>query len=185
MGSVTRAPAPFGMPRTLALVLAFALALAVPSSALAEEVMRLQGPVTDTAGVIADRADDIEAAIERTLTDHGVQTFVLFVRTTGDLSAADYAEQTAALNSLGVDDALLLVAMDDRTDYIWVSDSLDEITDDELDAILTETLEPALRAGEEADGTIAAIEALGVAADSPAPAPVEPTTEPAGPTPAT
>ena len=51
---------------------------------------------------------------------------------------ADYAQRTADVNSLGVDDALLVVAMDDRTDYIWVSDSLDEITDDELDTILVE-----------------------------------------------
>ena len=164
-----------------------AFALVLPATAVAEDVMRLEGPVTDTAGVLTDRVDDIEAAIEATLDDHGVQVFVLFVETTGELSAGDYAQQTAALNSLGVDDALLLVAIDDRTDYIWVSDSLDEITDDELDAILTDTLEPALRDGNEADGTIAAIEALGLAAESPAPTeppvvpgPVEPTTPPSG-----
>jgi uncharacterized membrane protein YgcG len=163
------------------------VALIAPATTRAEDVMRLTGPVTDTTGVLAERAGDIEAAIDRTLDDHGVQVFVLFVGTTGELSAGDYAQQTAALNSLGVDDALLLVAMDDRTDYIWVSDSLDEITDDELDAILSDTLEPALRDGDEADGTIAAIEALGAAADSPVPTaapvvpgPVEPTPGPGG-----
>ncbi|MGZ9277240.1 MAG: TPM domain-containing protein, partial [Candidatus Limnocylindrales bacterium] len=62
------------------------------------------------------------------------------------------------------------------TDYIWVSDSLDEITDDELDAILVDTLEPSLRDGDFAGGAIAAVEALGFAADSPAATtpPVEP-----------
>jgi uncharacterized membrane protein YgcG len=183
---VTRPPLPVRI-RLTPWALAIAVVLALPSAVVAEDVMRLEGPVTDTAGVIGDRAGDVEAAIERTLDDHGVQVFVLFVRTTGDLSAADYASQTAALNSLGVDDALLLVAMDDRNDYIWVSDSLDEITDDELDVILTGTLEPALRAGQEADGAIAAVEALGIAADSPAPTeppvvpgPVEPTPGPGG-----
>ena len=48
--------------------------------------------------------------------------------TTGDRTAADYAAETARQNSLGGDDALLLVAIDDRTDQIWVSDGLDEIT---------------------------------------------------------
>ena len=81
---------------------------------------------------------------------------------------ADYAEQTAATNSLGVDDALLAVAMDDRTDYIWVSDGLD-ITDDELDTILTEELEPRLRDGDEAAAAIAAVDGLGLAAESPTP----------------
>ena len=125
--------------------------------------------MTDSAGVLGGRVSDIETAIDRTLADHRVQAFVLYVRTTGDLAMADYAQQTAATNSLGVDDALLVVAMDDRTDYIWVSDSLDEITDDELDAILTGELEPRLRDGDPAGAAIAAVEALGRAADSPAP----------------
>jgi uncharacterized membrane protein YgcG len=151
-------------------------------TASAEEIMRLDGPVTDTAGALTGRTAELEQAIETTL-DHGVQVFVLFVRSTDDLTAADYAAQTADRNSLGVDDALLLVAMDDRTDYIWVSDSLEEITDDELDAILAEALEPSLRDGKPVEGAIAAVEALGQAADSPAPtdAPVVP--GPIGPTP--
>ena len=110
--------------------------------------MRLEGPVTDTAGALDGRVADVEGAIDRTLDDHGVQVFVLFVRTTGDVQMADYAQGTADVNSLGVDDALLVVAMDDRTDYIWVSDGLDEITDDELDTILVEELEPRLRDGD-------------------------------------
>ena len=42
-------------------------------------------------------------------------------------------------------------------------------TDDELDAILTDELEPRLRDGDPAGAAIAAVEALGRAADSPAP----------------
>ncbi len=153
----------------LALVAAALLAAAGSSIAIAEEVMRLEGPVTDTAGALDGRVADVEGAIDRTLDDHGVQVFVLFVRTTGDVQMADYAQGTADVNSLGVDDALLVVAMDDRTDYIWVSDSLDEITDDELDTILVEELEPRLRDGDAPGAAVAAVEALGVAADSPAP----------------
>ena len=69
----------------------------------------------------------------------GVQVFVLFVRThgrrpDGRLRRADGGRPTRS----GSTTRCLLVAIDDRTDYIWVSDSLDEITDDELDAIITE-----------------------------------------------
>ena len=152
-----------------AFLAALLLVAAGPSLAAAEDVMRLEGAVTDTAGALDGRVGDVEAAIDGTLDQHQVQVFVLFVRTTGDLPMADYATQTAATNSLGVDDALLVVAMDDRTDYIWVSDGLDEITDAELDTILTQELEPRLRDGDPAGAAIAAIEALGVAADSPAP----------------
>lgn len=155
--------------RLPALVAALLLLVAVPALARAEEILRLEGPVTDSAGVLTGRVAEIETAVDRTLDDHGVQVFVLYVRTTGDRQMADYATETAATNSLGVDDALLVVAMDDRTDYIWVADSLDEITDDELDGILTGDLEPRLRDGDPAGAAIAAVEALGEAADSPAP----------------
>jgi uncharacterized membrane protein YgcG len=142
----------------------------------AEDIVPLEGPITDTSGALAGRQDEVEGVIDRTLDDHGVQVFVLFVRTTGDRPMADYAQGIASINSLGVDDALLVVAMDDRTDYIWVSDSLDEITDDELDAILMSELEPRLRDGDPAGAAVAAVEALGIAADSPAPtdAPIVP-----------
>jgi uncharacterized membrane protein YgcG len=163
--------------RRLAVVAALVGALALVAPGVrAEEVLRLDGPVTDPGGALDGRSADVADAIDSTLDAHGVQVFVLFVGSTEDLSARDYAAQTAETNSLGVDDALLLVAVDDRSDFIWVSDSLDEITDDELDAILTETLEPSLRDGDFVGGAIAAVEALGVAADSPAPTapPVEP-----------
>jgi hypothetical protein len=133
---------------------------------LAEDVLTLEGPVTDTSGVLAGGEGEIEEAIERTLDDHGVQVFVLFIDSTDGMAAADYAAETAAANSLGVGDALLLVAIEDRTDYIWVSDSLDAITDDELDAIITETLEPALRDGEFAAAAVATVDGLGIAAES-------------------
>ena len=155
--------------RLLALVAASLLLVAVPALVRAEDILRLEGPVTDSAGVLGGRVGEIEAAIDRTLDEHRVQVFVVYVRTTLDREMADYAAETAATNSLGVDDALVVVAMEDRTDYIWVADSLDEITDDELDAILTGDLEPRLRDGDPAGAAIAAVEALGEAADSPAP----------------
>jgi len=167
MGRVTRRH-PW-IRRAAASIAAILFVAASASLTAAEDVLRLDAPVTDTAGVLEGHVAEIEGAIDRTLEQHGVQVFVVFVDTTGDVPMADYAQQTAATNSLGVDDALLVVAMDDRTDYIWVSDGLDAITDDELDTILTEGLEPRLRDGDAAGAAIAAVEALGAAADSPAP----------------
>jgi uncharacterized membrane protein YgcG len=166
MGRVTRRHP--RIRRAAAFLAAILFVVAGASMASAEDVLRLEGPVTDSAGVLDGDVAEVEAAIDRTLDEHNVQVFVLFVNTTGDVPMADYAEQTAATNSLGVDDALLAVAMDDRTDYIWVSDGLD-ITDDELDTILTEELEPRLRDGDEAAAAIAAVDGLGLAAESPTP----------------
>ena len=111
----------------------------------------------------------------------GVQAFVLFVSTTGDRTAEEYAFETAAANSLGVDDALILVALDDRTDYIWLSDGLEAITDDELDAIISGVLEPGLRDGDFAAATIRTIEALGEAVASAPAVPTDAPTQTAAP----
>ena len=104
------------------------LLLLVPV-AVAEDILRLDGVVTDTTGALAGSEGDIEDAAEGAAAA-GVQPFVLFVSTTGDRSAEDYAFETARTNSLGIDDALILVALDDRTDYIWLSDGLDNVTDE-------------------------------------------------------
>jgi len=159
--------------RPLLAALAFLALLASP--VLAEDILRLEGPVTDTTGVLADGRDEIESAIQTTLDERGVQVFVLFVRTTGDLTADDYVRETASRNSLGTDDALLLVALDDRTDQIWLADGLDQITDEELDGIVAGTLEPGLRGGDFPAAVIATVEALGEAAVS-APATAAPET---------
>jgi uncharacterized membrane protein YgcG len=146
------------------LPLAVLVAALLAPVARAEDILRLAGPVTDTTGALEGRIDDIEGAIANTLDEHGVQVFVLFVSTTEDRSAEAYAFDTAAQNSLGGDDALVLVALDDRTDYIWLSDGLDAISDDELNDIITGTLEPGLRDGDFGGAIIATVEALGIAA---------------------
>jgi uncharacterized membrane protein YgcG len=139
------------------------LALAVAATALAADPPRLQGAITDQTGVLSGETAAIEAAIDELLARHKVQLFVLFVATTGDLTSTDFVDETARLNSLGADDALLLVATDDRTDAIWVSDSLD-ITGAELNDVIADRLEPALRDGDFAGAVIATADGLGAAA---------------------
>ena len=164
-----------------------ALAALVPSllavwatPVAAAEVQEIQGPVTDRSGVLSGSEDEIEAAIAETLDATGVQVFVLYVDSTEDLNATDYVDTTADANSLGGNDALVLVAIEDRTDAIWVADGLDAITDPEIDAVIVDALESRLADGDFAGAAIAAVEALGEAASSPAePAPPEPTDPPA------
>jgi len=171
---------PHRLARAASPVIALLAVVLLASPVSAEDILGLDGPLTDTTGVLADDEADIVAAIETTLDEHGVQVFVLFVETTGDRTAAEYASETASRNSLGGDDALLLVAIDDRTDQIWVSDGLESITNDELDKIITTTLEPKLRDGVFAVAVIDTVEALGRAAAS-----AVPTVAPVTPPPAT
>jgi uncharacterized membrane protein YgcG len=126
--------------------------------------------VTDLSGSLDGRTSDIETALTRLLDQHDVQLFVLFVETTQDLTATDYATQTAHANSLGANDALLMVAVGDHTDAIWVSDSLASISTAELDQIIADTLEPGLRSGDYPGAVIDTADALGTAAASNAPA---------------
>src|SRR5882672_3185168 len=114
---------------------ALCLATAVPG-VRAATIPTLKGEVTDQAGVVAGHEAEIRDAVAQLLRDHHVQLFVLFVPTTSDLSAPDFASETARRNSLGADDALLLVAIDDHTDAIWVADGLSNVTNAEIDSII-------------------------------------------------
>src|SRR6187397_1053059 len=125
------------------------LALAVTPVLAIDELPRLQERVTDQADVLSDA--DV-ATIERALDDldasDNIQLFVAFVDSTGVEDVSSFAAGTAETSSLGGNDALLLVAVEDRSDALWVGDALDGVTDDEIDAILGEHVEPNLADGD-------------------------------------
>jgi uncharacterized membrane protein YgcG len=170
--------------RTVRLIalLAALLAVFVPGLAFAASIPRLDGSVTDQAGVLGGRVGAVETSLDDLLRDHDVQLFVLFVDTTEDLTVTQFADETARVNSLGANDALLVVAVTDRTDAIWASDGLPDLTDQELDAIIADAVEPALRSGDFAGAAIAGARALGEAAGA---TPIATPGPSAKPTPAT
>jgi uncharacterized membrane protein YgcG len=132
--------------RGLLVVLAFLASLVLALPTAAQGTPKLTGHVTDQAGVLsaADRAA-AEAGIQRLDDEHNVQLWALFVDTTGDQTAPDYATATASANGLGGNDALLVVAVSDRRDAIWVGPLLTAVTDDEIDTILADSIEPSLK----------------------------------------
>ena len=140
------------------------LLLATAPALALDQPPRLEGQVTDQAGVLtpADEAK-VAAALEQLRNDTEVQLFTAYVDTTGGEDVNSFTEATAAASSLGGNDALILVAIEDRSYSMWVGPSLDEITDAEIDAILTESLEPALVDGEFAAAMISAASATGMA----------------------
>ena len=177
MGGPRARRVPWRLPIARRLALALLISIVAGGSAwavvAAAEPTRLDAQVTDEVGALDGRIDDIQATLDDVRDRDGVQLFVLFVDTTEDLPATDFADETARLSSLGGDDALLVVALEDRSDAIWVSDAL-PITDSELDAVIVDVLEPALGDGDFAAAVIATAEALGEATAPSTPGPVDP-----------
>jgi uncharacterized membrane protein YgcG len=144
-------------------VLGLVTLLALP--ALAQQIPRLTGQVTDDAGLLTGREDEVRDAL--TAARDQVQLFVYTTDTTGSATVTDHAEQVAASNSLGGNDALLLVAIEDRSYALWAADDLASVSDAELAEISRDVVEPQLAAGAFAEATIEAAEALAAATQTP------------------
>jgi uncharacterized membrane protein YgcG len=162
------------------ILLAAALLVLLAGPAAAQDVPVLSDELTDQVGAVAGDEVRIRDALARVREDDGVQLFVLFTDTTGGQSVTAYVEAVAEASSLGGNDALLAIAMTDRVYGMWVSDALTRITDEEIDSLLLNKVEPMLGAGDLAGAAIRAAEGLAAAQQvepaAPAPTPVEPRT---------
>ena len=158
--------------RLAGLPLALLIVLLVAAPALAQT---LTDRVVDESGVMSDEQRD--EALERITAledEHNVQLWALFVGTTSGQEITDFATAVAAENGLGGNDALLVVAVDDRRDALWLGDLLGDVSDEEVDRILAEEVEPRLQDGNWGAAIGAAADALGDAvagASEPEPAP--------------
>jgi uncharacterized membrane protein YgcG len=146
------------------LALAAVAALLATSVALAADIPTLDGRVTDQTGSLD--SGQVQKAIDQLSGDANVDLFVLWVRTTDDLTVTDFAQQTFEQNSLGTNDALLVVALDDRRDALWVGDGLSQISDDEINGIISNSVEPQLQAGNYTGAMVDGAQAIGDAASS-------------------
>ncbi len=157
-----------------ALALAALLALSSAGVARAEPPQILDDRVTDLADVLSDDQErEAESAVAAV--DDEVTLSALFVRTTDGVPAPEYAAEVAQLNGFGGDDAVLVVAVDDRNYAMWIGPLLEsEVSVDEQDLILADGVEPELRDSNWGGAVAAAAEGLGAAigADE-APAPGE------------
>ncbi|BCJ51998.1 hypothetical protein Asp14428_34730 [Actinoplanes sp. NBRC 14428] len=137
--------------RVLLLILALVL---IPAPARADPPGRLATQVTDDAGALGGRAE-IDRALASLQRETGIQLFVVLVDSFDDTPAQQWTDQTAQLSDLGDRDALLAVATDDRT-YAYSFPPYARITDDELEQVAAEDVEPALARGDWSGAVIAA-----------------------------
>ena len=162
-------PAVTRLPRAVAAILLVgALALGLAPAALAAEagIPAIRGQITDEVGALEGREGEVQEALDVLLDTRNVQLFVLFTESTGGATVTEFGESVAAGNSLGANDALLVVATGDRTYTVWVHDSLDEITDAEIDEVIASNLEPRLRSGDFPGAVVATAQGLGGAASA-------------------
>lgn len=165
-------------PRYWLLVLAALACLLVASPARAQEPPFLDEQVTDLTGELDADREIVEGALEDLQAEHDIQLWVLFTFTTEGLTATEYADAVAEENSFGGNDALLVVALDDRSYATWVGPTLGDITDDEIDTLLADVLEPRLADGDFGGAVAAFAAGLGEATGA-EPTPV-PTATPTG-----
>ena len=147
-------------------VLIGVLVLGAPAMAAhAEDPVELGGAyVLDTVGAVSGDESRVIRALDELYDDAGIQLFVVYVSTfTGADSAVDWADRTAILNSLGSDDLLLAVAVDDRQ-YALSVDQAFPLSDADLNEVES-AIESELRDDAWADAAIAGAEAIATAAN--------------------
>ncbi|MBN1632063.1 MAG: TPM domain-containing protein [Thermoleophilia bacterium] len=146
------------MAATAALVATFVLmaVLLLPAgSALAEDPFRLDTQIEDRSGALGGRQAEVQTALDELRESERVDLWVVYVDTFSGLDSEEWALQTADLSDLGLNDALLAVAVEDRS-YYYVVDEDFPLNDDELDEVMSRSVEPALRDNDWAGAAVGA-----------------------------
>jgi hypothetical protein len=140
--------------RAALLLLALAALLLAPTPARADAPQRLAAQVTDAAGALGGGRTAVDAALAELQAGTGIQLFVVFVDSFDGRSADDWTAETARLSDLGDRDALLAVATVDRAySYSFPDDS--RLTQDEVDRVAQNDIEPALARGDWSGAVVA------------------------------
>ncbi|EPF5870344.1 TPM domain-containing protein [Morganella morganii] len=144
----------------------FLLLFAVTVVAQTETFPRMQGAVTDTAGLLtAGERSSIEQKLNSLRERTGAQIAVLTVKTTGSRDIESYAEKVFnqwRLGRISIDDGiLLLVAADDRAMRIEVGYGLEgAVSDAAANRILNDYFIPNFKMGNYAGGINDTVDAL-------------------------
>lgn len=145
-----------------AAVVALAFLLTVLPAALAASPHRLAGPITDDVNALGGSTADVQARLDDLQQATGAQLWVWYTDTLGGQVPGDFAAATAEASGLGTTDVLLVIALDDRAYGYWKGDNV-EISNAELEQVLSQDMEPALRATDYLGAITATAQGLRVA----------------------
>nr|MBA2253947.1 TPM domain-containing protein [Chloroflexota bacterium] len=134
--------------RLLVAVLAVSLFAGV-GTALAAAPRALRTAVDDETGRLAADRERILDAFQVVADGQDIELWTLWITSTDGMEITEFGERVAALTDLGDRDALLVVALNDRTDTVWIGPGLvDEISTAEQERIRTQQVEPRLARAE-------------------------------------
>lgn len=146
----------------LAIVASLVTAVFTPVTARAEAPFRVGAQIEDRARVLGDRRAEVAAALEKLQDVERVQLWVVYVKTFSGVEAETWAHETAVKSDVGLRDALLAVAVEDRA-YAYSVDEDFPLDQSRLDEIMATAVEPALSKNDWAGGAIGAATGLGQA----------------------
>ncbi|SNY64802.1 TPM domain-containing protein [Paractinoplanes atraurantiacus] len=150
--------------RAVSFLIALSTVLLVAPPALAEAPQRLDMQVTDASGWIDNRAP-VDNALQDLQDKTGIQLWVVLVDSFDGTPAQSWTDETARLSDLGDRDALLAIAVEDRSyAYSFPDDS--RISEQELAEVAEKDIEPALKEGDWSGAVVAAAEGYQDAASS-------------------
>ena len=145
-----------------ALIAAALMTLLLPPPADAEQPFRVGSQIEDRAAVLGGREDDVWAAIQELQDGEQVQLWVTFVDTFSGVGAQEWANETAIQSDLGLRDVLLAVAVQDRA-YAYSVEQDFPLSQEQLDGVMTDSVEPRLSDDDWAGAAIGAADGIGEA----------------------
>jgi uncharacterized membrane protein YgcG len=134
--------------------LAASLAILLAPAAMAANTPALTNQITDQAGVLGAGTSQVQSSLDSLLSEDNVQLWLVLIPTAGGTGASQLAQDTFKANSLGGNDFLLLIAVNDHRYGWWEDTSSGDfgratgLTSDAIDGLLSSDLEPGLRSGD-------------------------------------
>jgi uncharacterized membrane protein YgcG len=165
------------------ILLAGTLLLLLAVAAAAQSTPKLTSQITDQTGVLGSGGPQVQAALDKLLSDQDVQLWVVFIPTTDGPTAGQLAQQTFEGNGFGGNDILLLVAVNDHK-YGWWEVAATGLPGAQIDSLLSSDMEPRFRGGDYAGGVADFASALGNAVGAARAPAAKPTVENTGGVPA-
>ena len=144
---------------TSLLTLGLVTAGAALTSAHAEDPINITGQITDETGALGADQAEVRLALDRFFDRTGLQLYVVYVPTFGDLTGEEWAARTYEKSELGRADVLLVVATKDRA-YGYETDNA-TFTAEELESVDRTRILPALRNDDFSGAAIQAADGYG------------------------
>jgi serine/threonine protein kinase len=127
----------------------------------AQPPFRLSDYVTDNAGVLSDSGRAaVTSATDRLYADRQIRLWVVYVDNFAGASAVNWAKSTYSTSDLGDNDALLAVSSTGRAYAFLVPSTVRSISPSQVDNLMHNQIEPALRKGDWSGAAVAAADGL-------------------------